>query len=157
MISQYSLRKASSGMWEAGRSDITALFNFLTRQRSNDTRVILKERDIIEEGCVSSKRLTAINHIITRTKRQNTMRGHSHGWLNLEEGLLARKKGESKMEEQEDLKQKQGRIWVVKLAKSQPNEKRADKQKNIPSQRWTDKLAKSLPNWLTVMPGPGHF
>ena len=66
------------------------------------------------------------------------MRGR--GNARLKEGLA--RKGEAKMEEQEDVKQKktQSQSWSDKIAKI-----------------WAVKLSKSLPNWPTVMPGPGHF
>ena len=114
----------------AGRSDITAPVSILTRQQCNTTRsrVILRERDMVEEGSVPGKSSFAISHTPIR---QDILGGHSNSRLNLKEGP---KKGEVKMEEKEDVR-----------------------QKKIASRRWADKLAKSLPNWPTVMPGPGHF
>ena len=131
--------RASSGMWVASRSEITDLFYILTRHRSNKTKVILREKDRLEEGSVAGKRTPAINYIPIRM--QNMMGGPGNDRLNLKEVRLARKE-ESKMEEQEDARQKrrQSRSWRDKLAKI-----------------WAAKLSKSLPNWPTVMPGPGHF
>merc|ERR1711971_1244733 len=130
---------ASSIEWYASRSEITDLFYILRRHRSNKTKVILREKDRLEEGSISGKRTPAINYIPIRM--QNMMGGDGRGRLNLKEVRLARKR-ESKMEEQEDARQKRrkSRIWRDKFAKI-----------------WAVKLSKNLPNCLTVMPGPGHF
>merc|ERR1712181_92507 len=129
---------ASSGMWVASRSDITALFYILTRHRSNNAKVTLSKEGRLEEGSVAGKRTPAINYIPIRM--QNMMGGDGRGRLNLKEVRLARK-GESKMEEQENSRQKktQSQSWRDKFAKI-----------------WAVKLSKNLPNWPTVMPGPGH-
>ena len=68
------------------------------------------------------------------------MGGPGNGRLNLKEVLV--RKGESKMEEEEDARQKKtpSQSWRDKFAKI-----------------WAVKLCKRLPNWPTVMPGPGHF
>ena len=126
-------------MWVASRSEITDLFYILTRHRSNKTKVILREKDRLEEGNVACKRNPVIKYIPIRM--QNMMGGPGSGRLNLIEGRLTRK-GESKMEEQEDARQKktQSQSWRDKLAKI-----------------WAAKLSKSLPNWPIFMPGPGHF
>ena len=60
--------RASSGMWVAGRSDIKALFSIHTRQRSNNTRVILREKHTLEEGGVAGKMTPATNYIPTEDK-----------------------------------------------------------------------------------------
>merc|ERR1712192_63709 len=104
---------ASSGMWVASRSDITALFYILTRHRSNNTKVTLSKKGRLEERSVAGKRTPAINYIPIRM--QNMMGGDGRGRLNLKEA----RKGGSKMEEQEDVRQKktQSQSWRDKVAK----------------------------------------
>ena len=113
-------------MWVAGRSDIAAVFCFLKRKQCNNTRVILKERDMREVQRTSDINPTG----------QNIVTGPDNARLTLKEGASAEfLPEESTIEEQEEARQK--------LPSS--------------SRRWTEKLGKSLPNWPTVMPGPGHF